>query len=129
MDAMTSWHKYNMPTRKICPCCNIKPVAICNRRHGKIYYRAKCDQCYRKKRKIAPPGWIRSGYKKKDKCERCHFRFKFSEQSHVYHLDGDMSNNDWFNLKTICANCAIEIQHSNLPWKPDRATSKIKADF
>lgn len=113
-----------MLERKICPCCRIKPVAIANKRNGKTYYRTKCDQCYRFKKKPLPPEWIKSGYKKKEKCEKCGFRFKFPEQSHVFHLDGNTENNDWFNLKTVCANCQIEVQHSKLPWRH----SKLKPD-
>lgn len=118
-----------MLVRKTCPCCNLKPVAINYKKCGRTYYRKKCDQCYRKKRKPAPPAWLRSGYKKKDRCEKCNFRFKFAEQSHVYHLDGNTSNNDWFNLRTICANCAIEIEYSNLGWRPDSRPEKLKPDF
>jgi len=122
-------HKYCMSLRKICPYCNLRPVAINYYLKGVVHYRSKCVQCYRRRvKKIAPPGWLRTGYKKKDKCEKCGFRFKHSEQANVYHIDGDTTNNDWFNLKTICANCAVEIQFGNLPWKPD-SKSKLRPDF
>jgi len=117
-----------MLERKLCPCCHVKPVAVNYIKYGKTYYRNKCDQCYRKKKKPLPAGWLRTGYKKKDKCEKCGFRFKHTEQSAVYHLDGNSANNDWFNLKTICANCAIEIQYSSLGWKPD-GREKLTPDF
>lgn len=104
----------------ICPYCRIKPVAISYYKYGRVYYKNKCSQCLRKGiKKLPPAGWIRSGYKKKDKCEKCNFRFKHPEQSHVYHLDGNTLNNDWINLRTICSNCSVEIRHSNLPWKAD----------
>lgn len=111
-----------MKQRPICPSCRIKPVAIANYQRGKIYYRNRCDQCYRKNKKPAPAGWIRSGYRKKDKCEKCGFRFKHPEQSDVFHLDGNIDNNDWVNLKTICLNCAVDVKHSNLKWKPTGLT-------
>ena len=117
--------KYHMPIRKLCPCCKVKPVAISYRKYGRAYYRNRCDQCYRKKKKPAPPAWLKSGYKKKERCEKCGFKFKLHEQSKVYHIDGDVENCDWVNLKTICANCEIEILHGNLPWKP----SSLVPDF
>ncbi len=107
-----------MTHRGLCPCCRLKPVAVNYKKYGRTYYRGKCDQCGRKKKKPAPAGWLRSGYKKKEKCERCGFRVKFTEQSAVYHVDGNVENNDWMNLKTVCCNCEVEIKHTSLPWKP-----------
>ncbi len=107
-----------MLEQTICPCCHRKPTAINYKKNGRTYYHKKCIVCYRKKRKVAPAGWLKSGYKKKEKCERCGFRFKFPEQSSVYHVDGNVENNDWMNLKTVCCNCEVEIKHTNLPWKP-----------
>ena len=72
-----------------------------------------------------PPGWMKSGYKKKERCEKCSFRFKFSDQATVYHVDGNVENNDWSNLKTVCANCGIEVRHGNLAW----VTSEITPDL
>ncbi len=111
--------------RPTCPCCLTKPVAIINHRYGKTYYRKKCDQCYRKKKKPLPAAWVRSGYKKKEVCEKCRFKFRHPDQASVFHLDGNVNNADWVNLKTICANCQIELAHSTMKWKP----AKISADF
>lgn len=108
--------------RKLCPCCLVKPVAICYTKNSKTYYRKKCDQCSRKRRKPAPAGWIRSGYKKKPGCEKCGFRFTFPEQAEVFHLDGNVNNNDWVNLKTVCLNCAVAVKHSGLAWKASGLT-------
>jgi len=72
-----------------------------------------------------PPGWLKSGYKKKEKCDKCGFRFKHTDQASVYHIDGNSNNNDWTNLKTICANCGIDVKHSKLPWVP----SDLVPDF
>jgi len=63
-------------------------------------------------------GWLKSGYKKKEKCDRCGFKFKHPEQATVYHVDGNIGNSDWVNLKTVCANCVIEVEHGRLPWAP-----------
>ena len=109
--------KYNMNQRKICPCCGIRPVAV-NYYKGEVaHYRTKCDQCHRARRKPLPAGWIRSGYKKMDHCERCSFRFKTDQQASVHHIDGNDYNNDWSNLKTICANCSIELAQSGAKWQ------------
>jgi hypothetical protein len=32
-------------------------------------------------------------------------------------VDGNMNNVGVRNLKTICQNCVIEIERSNLPWR------------
>ena len=116
-----------MLEQKLCPCCKVKLVAINYYKYGRTYYRNKCSQCYKKKKKPAPAGWIRAGYKKKDKCEKCNFKFKFFEQSSVFHVDGDSENNDWLNLKTVCANCAIEVVKSKSQWVASPTT--LSPDF
>lgn len=108
----------------MCPCCLKKPVAVNYHKYGKIYYRNKCSVCYGRKKKPAPPGWVRTGYKKKDNCERCGFKFKYPEQSKVHHVDGDLTHNDWINLKTICVNCEVELTHAPGKWR----NSKIVPD-
>lgn len=111
--------------RPMCPCCLNKPVAISNYNRGKVYYRNRCDQCYRHNKKPAPAGWIKSGYVKKDKCEKCSYRFTSSEQSVVYYVDGNTKNNAWTNIRTICLNCDVAVKHSNLPWKPSNLTPDL----
>jgi rRNA maturation protein Nop10 len=116
-----------MEQRKICPYCNLNYVAVNYHKNGKIHYRSKCDKCAKKKAtKFMPPGWMRSGYKLKDKCEKCGFKLKYPEQSSVFYIDGNLTNNDRYNLKTVCANCAIELAHSSLGWKQG---GSIKPDF
>lgn len=109
-----------MKLRLLCPTCNAKPVAINYIRNGITYYRSKCDSCARKvvKLKPKPAAWVKTGYKKKPHCEKCGFVAKLQEQLQVFHLDGNLKNTDWSNLKTVCANCAIEVYKSKLPWKP-----------
>lgn len=101
------------------------PVALNYYRKEKAYYRTACTGCIHKKRKPTPevPGWIRSGYKKREHCDRCGFKFKHIEQSNVYHVDGNLNNNNWVNLKTICLNCQPEITKTR--WKP----GDLKPDF
>lgn len=111
--------------RKICPICRNHPVALNYYRKEKAYYRTACTSCIHKKRKPIPevPGWIRSGYKKRDKCDKCGFKFKLGEQSHVYYIDGNLYNNNWNNLKTICLNCQPEVVKTK--WRP----SNLIPDF
>jgi hypothetical protein len=94
-------------------------VAI-NRHVGdKIYLRKVCDVCSRlgKKLKIVPT-WAKAGYKKKPACEICGFGFKLPSQSNVFYVDGNLRNNDWLNLKTVCLNCQQELYKSKVAWKP-----------
>lgn len=107
--------------RKICPGCHQKPVAVNKHNHdnGKIYYRKLCDTCIRQGRKspLQLQGWIKSGYRKKPTCERCGYKLKHTEQSAVFHIDGDLRNCDHNNLRTVCLNCRVELQYSKLHWK------------
>jgi len=121
-----SLNKY-MLKRDLCPVCSNNPVAVNYIREGVTHYRNSCSSCIRKGRKLKPqrPNWILSGYKKKDRCEMCNFKAKTTKQLFVYHVDGNLKNTNGFNLKTICANCRIELSGSNLPWK----ASPITPDF
>lgn len=115
-----SFNKYVM-SRKVCPICNQHPVAINYYRHNKTYYRTACTPCIHKKRRITSiPSWIKSGYKKKEKCDRCGFKFKLPDQSNVYYIDGNDRNTNWANLKTICLNCQSEVAKTH--WKPGTLT-------
>lgn len=108
-----------MQTRKICPSCNERPVAV-NCRHGeKTYYRRQCDTCIRKGKGLKPksPLWFRHGYRKKPTCDRCGFKSTSDRQMSVFHVDGDLKNVDWNNLKTICANCVIDLFQNGSKWR------------
>lgn len=117
-----------MKTRPLCPICTARPVAVNYTRNGITYYRSVCTSCIRKGKKIKllPPTWFRSGYRKKDYCELCNFKAKYKEdQLRVFYLDGNLKNNDWSNLKTICLNCQQEVYRAKWTWKP----SPIVPDF
>ena len=115
-----------MTYRPMCA-CGQRPVAINYIKEDVTHYRKVCDTCARKSRKLkpTPPAWARSGYKKKPHCEKCGFKAKLPEQLNVFHVDGNLKNTNWTNLKTICANCTIEVSKSKLPWKP----SPVVPDF
>jgi hypothetical protein len=116
-----------MLTRKTCPHCNQRPVAVNFHRNNKIYYRKFCDTCLRRgiRYKPEPPAWHRAGYSKKERCEKCGFKARHPEQLGVFYVDGNLKNNNWLNLKTICLNCTQEVQKSRLPWRQ----SPLISDF
>jgi hypothetical protein len=72
--------------------------------------------------KPAIPAWAKSGYVKKPHCEKCSFKARYPEQLGVYYIDGNLKNNNHFNLKTICLNCTQEVQRSRLPWRQSPLT-------
>ena len=108
-----------MKPRAICPKCNQRPVAINSHKKGVTYYRKMCDMCIRSGKKLTakPPAWHLTGYRKKPQCERCGFKFKYAEQSGVFHIDGNLKNNNWANLKTVCLNCQHDVITSRLGWR------------
>jgi hypothetical protein len=114
-------------SKKLCPVCKFYHVAVNYHRHGKVYYRAMCTSCIHKGKKIKPeaPNWYKSGYRKKEKCDRCGFKFKFLGQANVYYTDGNKNNINWSNLKTICLNCQVEVENITTSWIP----GKIIPDF
>ena len=116
-----------MHQRPLCPVCNERPVAINCVKNEKTYYRKVCDSCSRKGKKLKPqaPQWFKRGYRKKPQCDQCGFKFKFPDQSLVYHVDGNLNNTDLNNLKTVCLNCRVELSKSRLPWK----AAKVVPDF
>jgi hypothetical protein len=98
------------------------PVAVNYIKDGVTHYRSTCASCIRKGKKLKsqPPLWAKSGYKKKPQCEVCGFHAKLpAKQLFVFHIDGNLQNVKWTNLKTVCANCRIELGDSRLnKWKP-----------
>ena len=106
--------------RQLCPNCNNSPVAVNYIRSGVRHYRNSCPGCIRKGKKLKPEpaAWQKSGYKKTERCEKCNFKFALPSQSVVFHVDGNLKNNNWLNLKTVCLNCQQEVYKSRLPWRP-----------
>ena len=109
-----------MLKRDLCPICQENLVAINYIRNGRHHYRNSCASCIRKKHRIRNPIplWARSGYKKKENCELCNFRAKSLRQLFVWHVDGNLKNVAWTNLRTVCANCQIELVSRRLGWQP-----------
>ena len=111
--------------RPLCDTCQVNHCAInYTNPDGLVRYRSKCSQCIRqsKKQKKHVPAWAKAGYTKKTKCDKCNFQFKLLTQSNVFYLDGNLKNNDWLNLRTVCLNCQEEILKSKTTWKPSPLT-------
>jgi len=113
--------------RALCSACHNRPVAVNYKKYQKIYYRNRCDYCIRRNKlpKDPIPSWVKSGYSKKEKCDRCNFKSRTPEQMAVWYLDNNTNNNNWANLKTVCSNCKIELIQKNLIW----SEHPIKPDF
>lgn len=105
--------------RPICKTCNKNSCAINYIRNGKTYYRSICDECGRKKAKKKPrvPGWQKAGYKKKPTCDVCGFRSLFISQMTVYYIDGNLENNSFVNLRTVCLNCVEVVKRKEVTWR------------
>lgn len=112
----------------MCLACSQRPRAVAyTKSNGTSQYRKLCEHCIKRGKKLKPPEpkWKLAGYKKKPLCDRCGFKAKYSAQLLVFHVDGNLKNNNLRNLKTVCQNCVIEISKLDLPWKvgdlePDR---------
>jgi hypothetical protein len=116
-----------MLERNICPTCNKVPVAVNYISNGVRHYRNSCAGCLRKKKNLKPKplAWQKSGYKKKEICEKCSFKAQYPDQLNVFYVDGNLKNTNWLNLKTICLNCQQAVYKSRLPWR----ASPLVPDF
>ena len=102
--------------RKLCKNCGQRPAAINYYKEGKTFYRSKCDHCARGYEKSRPL-WAIHGYKKKTACDKCGFTSKHPEQFNVFHVDGDLQNCRYTNLKTVCLNCQRILHKEGIKWK------------
>jgi hypothetical protein len=113
-------YKYYMASKRpICKTCNKNPCAINYVRVGITHYRSICDQCGRKKNKLKPRvfNWEKAGYKKKPTCDICGFKSLYPTQMTVYHIDGDLKNVMFSNLRSICLNCVEVVKKKEVTWK------------
>jgi hypothetical protein len=106
--------------RPTCHACNQRLCAVNYVAKGVRHYRTRCDYCIKKRRHLRPPEprWKQQGYKKKTICDLCGFRAKYAVQLMVYHVDGNLNNNNLVNLKTVCQNCSHEVKKSDMTWRP-----------
>jgi hypothetical protein len=102
--------------RELCKKCIKRPVAINYYKEGKPYYRSTCDHCSRN-RGEGNPLWALSGYKKKSQCDKCGFKSAVPEVFNVFHVDGNLKNCRYTNLKTVCSNCQRTLHREGIKWK------------
>jgi len=105
--------------RPICKTCNKNVCAVNYKRNDITHYRTSCDECGRKKKKLSTrvPSWQTAGYKKKTTCDSCGFHSIYPSQTVVYHIDGDLKNVKFNNLRTICLNCIEVIKRKEVTWR------------
>lgn len=105
--------------RPICKQCNKNHCAINYKKKDITHYRSICDECGRKKKKQKPrkPNWIKAGYKKKTTCDLCGFRSIFPSQMTVFHIDGNLENVEFSNLRSICLNCVEVVKKKEVLWR------------
>lgn len=108
-----------MLKRPICNVCNKNRSAINYIRNGKTYYRKLCDSCGKKKPRKKPRVllWEKAGYRKKPHCDLCGFKSLYPSQMTVFHIDGDLTNVAFSNLRTICLNCVEVVKRKEVTWK------------
>jgi hypothetical protein len=58
-----------------------------------------------------------SGYKKKKQCDLCGFHSILPTQIIVYHIDGNLENTMYTNLRSICLNCVEVVKKKEVTWK------------
>ncbi len=98
--------------------CGMRPAAVNYKKAGKTYYRKKCEICLKHGSVgYGFPKWKQVGYEKKSHCEKCGFKSKHKEQFNVFHVDGQLQNVAYSNLKTVCANCQRVLHKEGVKWK------------
>ena len=104
--------------RPLCSVCNRNPRAVLLHRKGKIYYRTRCNACNRRNKKLPAqkPRWQLAGYQLKRECDVCGFKPKILRQLMVYHRNGNLHDVSLTNLRTVCHNCAVELQYNESAW-------------
>lgn len=99
-------------------------MAINYYKDGQAFYRSKCDHCARGGNE-GKMSWEISGYKKKASCDKCGFKSLQPEVFNVFYVDGDLNNNRFTNLKTVCANCQRVLHKEGVKWRQ----GDLKPDF
>lgn len=110
---------YMAKIRPICKDCNKNFRAVNYIRDGVTHYRSICDECGKKKPKSKSKRalWEKAGYKKKPTCDICGFRSLYPSQLTVFHIDGDLRNTNFSNLRSICLNCVEVVKRKEVTWK------------
>ena len=106
----------NIFMRPLCK-CGERPRAINYYKNGRTYYRRLCEICMSRGTYHGIPRWQRAGYKMKTTCEKCGHRSPHREVFRVFHIDGNLDNCRYSNLKTVCCNCAQILSKEGISWK------------
>lgn len=104
--------------RPLCAVCKQKPCAINYHKDGKVFYRQKCSVCLKPRQgQKGWPKWWLAGYRAKSRCDKCGYNSKHKEQFNVFHIDANLNNCSFSNLKTVCANCQRVLHLEGVTWK------------
>lgn len=105
--------------RPFCPKCNKKLCAINYKRDGVLHYRSVCNDCGKNKpkKKSGIHKWQTAGYNKKPACDLCGFKSIYPSQITVFHIDGNLNNTEFSNLRSICLNCVEVVKRKQVNWK------------
>ena len=110
--------------RPLCT-CGQRPAAINYYKDGKPYFRKLCEICLKGGKSSRPPRWKTAGYFKKSVCDKCGHKSPYPEVFSVYHVDGDLNNCKFSNLKTVCANCQRTLHREGAKWKQGNLTPDL----
>jgi len=102
--------------RPLCK-CGLRPRAINYKKGKKTYYRSLCETCMTYGAGHGVPRWYSAGYRPKKSCEKCGFKSTHKEIFRVFHIDGNLNNCRFTNLKTICSNCSLVLSKEGIKWK------------
>lgn len=114
----------NISMRPLCR-CGERPCAINYKKGKRTYYRSLCEVCLKGGLYARIPRWYRAGYRMQPICDKCGFRSAHKEIFRVFHVDGNLDNCRRSNLKTVCANCRVELSLEGSRWKQ----GDLVADF
>ncbi len=108
-----------MKRRPFCKVCSKNFAAKNYKKNGVDHYRSKCHSCMnnKKSKKTRKYNWELSGYKKKPACDVCGFKSLYNSQTVVYHIDGDLTNVNLSNLRTVCLNCIEVVKRKEVNWR------------
>ena len=104
--------------RPLCTKCSQRPAAVNYKKAGKTYYRKKCELCLRYGGPSGyMPKWHVAGYRIKKQCDKCGHKSNDESHFNVFHIDANLDNCKFSNLKTVCANCQRSLHLEGIRWK------------
>ena len=104
--------------RPLCVKCSKRPSAVNYKKGNKTYYRKQCEMCLKYGGPSGyQPKWYIAGYRTKTKCDKCGHTSKYKQQFNVFHVDSNLNNCRFNNLKTVCANCQRSLHLEGVRWQ------------